>query len=230
MNLNRFFYTNFPKQYGKIQGLLNYCFLPFKLILFKLNNNIFFGEKNQDRWVVDEIFDYKKNGFFLDLAATDGLYANNTFFLEKRLKWKGICIEPNKKYFKKLIKRRTAQCICEVIDKEEKIIDFLPNGGDGGIIGDEYDNNEFKRHSLLSKARKKNRMEKRKTKTLLSILDDCGAPKIIDFFSLDVEGAETNILKKRELIFKYAVKNKWTLIEMNTETANLETIFRKLTN
>ena len=34
----------------------------------------------------------------------------------------------------------------------------------------------------------------------------------------------------RELIFKYAVKNKWTLIEMNTETANLETIFRKLTN
>ena len=38
-------------------------------------------------------------------------------------------------------------------------------------------------------------MEKRKTKTLLSILDDCGAPKIIDFFSLDVEGAETNILK-----------------------------------
>ena len=34
----------------------------------------------------------------------------------------------------------------------------------------------------------------------------------------------------RESIFKYAVKNKWILIEMNTETANLETIFRKLTN
>ena len=34
----------------------------------------------------------------------------------------------------------------------------------------------------------------------------------------------------RELIFKYAVKNKWILIEMNTEAANLETIFRKLTN
>ena len=34
----------------------------------------------------------------------------------------------------------------------------------------------------------------------------------------------------RELIFKYAVKNKWILIEMNTATENLETIFRKLTN
>ena len=37
-------------------------------------------------------------------------------------------------------------------------------------------------------------------------------------------------LDPREDIFKYAVKNKWILIEMNTETANLETIFRKLTN
>ena len=63
-NLNRFLYTNFPKQYGKIQGLLGYFFLPFKLILFKLNINIFFGDKDQDRWVVEEIFDYKKNGFF----------------------------------------------------------------------------------------------------------------------------------------------------------------------
>ena len=34
----------------------------------------------------------------------------------------------------------------------------------------------------------------------------------------------------RESIFKYAVKNKWVLIGMNTEKANLETIFRKLTN
>ena len=34
----------------------------------------------------------------------------------------------------------------------------------------------------------------------------------------------------RELIFKYAIKNKWILIEMSTESANLETIFRKLTN
>jgi len=34
----------------------------------------------------------------------------------------------------------------------------------------------------------------------------------------------------RESIFKYAVKNKWILIGMNNEKANLETIFRKLTN
>jgi len=33
----------------------------------------------------------------------------------------------------------------------------------------------------------------------------------------------------REEIFKFSVKNKWVIIEMNSEKANLETIFRKLT-
>ena len=34
----------------------------------------------------------------------------------------------------------------------------------------------------------------------------------------------------REKIFNFAVKNKWAIIEMSSEKANLETIFRKLTN
>ena len=191
----KFLYTNFPKQYGAASGILSHLLLPFKLFLFKLNFNVFFGNKNQDKWVVKEIFNFKKEGFFLDLAATNGLHQNNTFFLEKRLGWKGICIEPNKNFFEKLKKKRTAKCICEIIDGEEREVEFFPNGGEGGIIGNEYDNNDLKRNSLLSKARKKKNIEKRYTKTLLSILIDYKAPKVIDFFSLDAEGAETNILK-----------------------------------
>ena len=57
--------------------------------------HFYFGNKNQDQWAVKEVFNFKKDGFFLDLAAADGLHQNNTFFLEKRLGWNGICIEPN---------------------------------------------------------------------------------------------------------------------------------------
>ena len=85
MGLNSFLYTNFPKQYGAANGIIGHLLLPLKLILHKLNLNVFFGNKNQDRWVVEEIFDFKKKGFFLDLAATDGLHENNTFFLENKL-------------------------------------------------------------------------------------------------------------------------------------------------
>lgn len=191
----KFLYTNFPKQYGTFLGILDKVTLPIKILLFKLNFKVFFGSKNQDKWVIEEVFKYKKNGYFLDIAATDGIHQNNTFFLEKRLKWNGICIEPNKQFFNKLLKTRTAIKLCEVIDSEEKKINFFPNGGVGGIIGDEYDNNQQKRSNILNEAIKKNQVEERTTQSLLSILESHNAPKIIDYFSLDVEGAETKILR-----------------------------------
>ena len=53
-----------------------------------------------------EVFNYKKNGYFLDLAATNGISENNTFYLEKKLNWKGLCIEPSKKFFKNFVKEK----------------------------------------------------------------------------------------------------------------------------
>ena len=49
-----------------------------------------------------EIFKFKKNGYFLDLAATNGLMENNTYVLEKYFNWNGIAIEANEKFFSKL--------------------------------------------------------------------------------------------------------------------------------
>ena len=36
----------------------------------------FISQKGQDEWVIKEIFNYKKNGFFVDLAASDGKKIN----------------------------------------------------------------------------------------------------------------------------------------------------------
>tara|TARA_A100001015_G_scaffold201492_1_gene224915 strand:- start:488 stop:1273 length:786 start_codon:yes stop_codon:yes gene_type:complete len=195
MNLNKFFYTNFPEHYGKVNEFLETIYLPLKLLLFYLNFDIFFSSKSQDKWIVKEIFNYKKNGYFLDLAATNGISENNTFYLEKRLNWNGICIEPNKKFFKKLRKRRKVKCLCEVVGHESEEIDFLSLGGTGGIIGDEYDNNFLKREKRIKKAITENKIEKRNSRSLVSILDEINAPKIIDYFSLDIEGAEEIVLK-----------------------------------
>ena len=138
---------------------------------------------------------YKKKGYFIDLAATDGIHENNTYFLEKKLNWDGICIEPNKDFFNKLKKNRNVSCFCEVIDNKVKKINFFPNKGIGGIVGEEFDNNFNKREKLLKRAFENNRIEKRETKTIRDILLISKAPKVIDYFSLDVEGAEENIIK-----------------------------------
>ena len=177
-------------------GVWGQILKPFKLFFFYFGFDVFFGNKNQDAWVTKEVFNFKRKGFFVDLAATDGVHENNTFFLEKRLGWKGICIEPNKNFYKKLIKNRSAKCLCQIISNKKSNVEYLANGGIGGIIGDEFDNNEKKRKKLIQKAKKNGNIEKRETSSFVDVLKKTKMPKRIDYLSLDVEGAEYEILKK----------------------------------
>ncbi len=204
MALISFLYNNYPKQYGFFLGVKERCVLPFKLFFFKFGFNVFFGNKDQDKWVVKELFNFKKKGYFVDLAATDGFHENNTFFLEKRLKWKGICIEPNKEFYINLKKNRDAKCFCKIITSKKSDVEYLINGGVGGIIGDKFDNNKKNRKKLIQKARRKNKIETRKSETLYNLLKKAKAPKVIDYLSLDVEGAEYEVFKNfpfKEYVF-----------------------------
>ena len=81
----RLFYSYFPKQYVLMLNFFTFIAQPFKKFLLKCGLNIYFGGKDQDKWVSNELFNFKKNGFFIDLPATDGITDNNTYFLEKNL-------------------------------------------------------------------------------------------------------------------------------------------------
>lgn len=66
--MNKFLYTNYPKEYGYITGIIINFFLPFKIFLLKLGFKIYFGGKEQDKWVIKDIFKYKKKiSLFRDL-------------------------------------------------------------------------------------------------------------------------------------------------------------------
>lgn len=134
-----------------------------------------------------------KEGYFVDLAASDGVTKNNTLYMERILNWSGICIEPNP-YFHKVLKANRQCLILDVVvdksDNEE--IEFrVDNDVLGGIVAEDTDNNyRVRGHALRTRAK----IVKMKTKTLETLLDDAGAPKVIDYLSLDVEGAESRIL------------------------------------
>jgi hypothetical protein len=70
----------------------------------------YMSQKGQDKWIIESIFGGKRNGFFVDLAATDGVALSNTYILEKHFGWTGICIEPNPEFYTKLQNNRN--CIC----------------------------------------------------------------------------------------------------------------------
>ena len=177
----------------------------------------FIGQKGQDEWIIETIFNYKTGGYFVDLAATDGVAINNTLLLETELNWDGICIEPNPKYYDKLKKNRNCNITDLVVDKANDIeIKFRIDNGDlGGIVDIDTDNNDKYRGDQLKNAT----ILKLKTKTLEYVLDHFNAPKIIDYLSLDVEGAEERILCN----FPF---NKYIFLAMTIErpTSELEKI------
>lgn len=148
----------------------------------------YYSQCKQDQWIIEEVFEYKKNGFFVDLGGADGIDISNTYILEKNYGWKGICIECEDSLFEKLKSNRKCICVHTCIDDySKKTIKFTKNRGlIGGIIDQDTDNKGFINT---------NEFDKKETFALAEILGKYNAPKVIDYFSLDVEGAEHRIFR-----------------------------------
>ncbi|CAB9522047.1 Methyltransferase FkbM [Seminavis robusta] len=153
------------------------------------NSNEWFGQHGQDV-AVAKFFNFKSNGYFVDLASNDAVWASNTFALEQNFDWKGICIEANPIYWYRLSFRTGCHVVGSIVGGKdfEGITVSLPtdpkkSGPFGGIVGKDFDNKKAKEP------------EARFTASLTSILKKFGAPKVIDYLSLDVEGAEEFIMK-----------------------------------
>ncbi len=151
---------------------------------------------DQDKWVIEDVFKLMKSGFFIDIGALDGEYYSNTFILEKCLNWTGICIEPNPLQYKALINNRKSINLNICLDYINHEVDFrYDNNLFAGIVDHDTDNNPERRKEQLDASYESGGIIRMMTKTLEQVLDENNAPRIIDFMSIDVEGAETRILR-----------------------------------
>jgi len=137
----------------------------------------------QDKWV-ESVLGGKRDGFFIELGASDGVEYSNTFYFEKTLGWNGIAIEPNPLFHAALKRNRNCN-ICQVCvsDKDDDVIDFAVCGHASGAV------------STAGPFTNKKDLIKVPTKSMRSILKQYSAPSIIDYLSLDVEGHEYEVLK-----------------------------------
>jgi FkbM family methyltransferase len=149
---------------------------------------------------MEKYIDYK-NGFFIEAGANNGIHQSNTYYFEKAYGWSGILIEGVPELYQKCLKARTKSIVynCALVRNSfsEKYVKMhysnlmsIVEGARGSNENDnEYINSGMgkqkinKTYSVLVPAR-----------TLTSILDECNVRKI-DFFSLDVEGYELEVLK-----------------------------------
>jgi FkbM family methyltransferase len=137
----------------------------------------------QDKWV-HTVLGNKRNGYFVELGACDGLYYSNTLFFEKNLGWNGICIEPNEHYYEKLVKNRACNLSNDLVySVAGEKVNFAICEAVSGIIDEN-----------IGPFTKKEVSTTKITTTLANVLDSFSAPQTMDYLSLDVEGQEYNIL------------------------------------
>lgn len=151
------------------------------------------SQLGQDLWVLEKT-GYKRNGFFVEFGATDGVLLSNSWLLETEFGWQGICAEPNPKLFAKLRENRQCKtseaCITGLSGKKVNFIYADVYGGSA-----EYANNDA--HGSKREAyRAMGQVSTIVGVSLNDFLQQNGAPKDIDYLSVDTEGSEFEILEK----------------------------------
>jgi FkbM family methyltransferase len=132
----------------------------------------------------------KKNGFFVEFGAADGVALSNSYLLEKEFGWSGILCEPSRSWHEDLKKNRS--CTIEfrcVYSRTGEQIGFSEN-----YIGELSGITEFTgddRHGLINRTTNSYQVE---TISLLDLLVEHNAPRHVDFLSVDTEGSEFEIL------------------------------------
>jgi len=66
----------------------------------------YYGQNKLDELLIKRYFRNKKDGFFVECGAADGISENTCFTLERCLKWKGINIEPVDRLYSQLVQNR----------------------------------------------------------------------------------------------------------------------------
>ena len=125
--------------------------------------------------------------YYVDVAASTPACNSNSWALEQR-GWNGLCIEANPGDASKLRRHRRCHVAEAAIDSEPRNATFLLLGGYGGLLGEEMDNTHT---NLRGKEEETATMI---TRRLVDVLTEYRAPAIIDYLSLDVEGAESRVL------------------------------------
>lgn len=177
----------------------------------------YFGLNGLDK-KLEQYVDYD-DGFYVELGANDGITQSNSYHFELKRGWRGVLIEPTPHKFLACSELRGEKnhihCnACVGFDYAEKFVEISYANLMSVSRDLNLDLDDIQQHLTSGTQTLKDNESVFSfgavAKPLSHILDDSGAPAIIDFLSLDVEGAELEVLKGMDFN-KY--KFKYMLIE-----------------
>ena len=156
-------------------------------------------------------FNYS-DGFFIEAGANDGYSQSNTYFLERERNWHGILIEGIPSLYEQCKRLRTSSTTyhCALVASNYSESYLTMHYADLMSLVDGAFKHKTVEREHVSKGIRVQHIKNSYTlevpaRTLTSILDEYRDLPEIDFFSLDVEGYEEQVLQGLDLT-KYSPK------------------------
>lgn len=186
---------------------------------------LYFSQYQQDQFLDKVLFNKKKNGFFIEIGAHDGISISNSIFFEKYRSWKGICIEPNPIVYDKLIKNRRSVNLNVCIGNSNETVKFTQIVGYSEMLSgvtSKYDERHLNRinNEISQRGGEVKSIYVQMVK--LEDIKDIEENKI-DFVSIDTEGNEFDIVKSIDFEKIYV---KVLVIENNYNNVNLASFLK----
>ena len=129
-----------------------------------------YSQANQDIWAL-EYLGFPKSGYYLDIGAMDGLTSSNTYLMEKEFGWNGICVECHPLHLKEIVKHRTCKIVKRALHNTNAAMNF-----------------DFRKSTLSTLFEQNGTVVK--TISFDKLIEEFNIPTVIDYVSLDIEGAE----------------------------------------
>lgn len=162
-----------------------------------MEKQTYYSQYEQDR-TIDYLLAGKKNGYFIDIGAHDGISLSNTYFFERYRDWTGLCFEPIEDVYRQLTANRRCECINGAVADKAEPLTFLRCTGYAEML------------SGIAKFREEKHMERThhdiavhggeiteitvQGYNLNDVLRE-RAITAVDFISLDIEGGEYEVLQ-----------------------------------
>lgn len=154
----------------------------------------YYSQIGQDKYYIENIVNHKRNGYFVDIGANNGINLSNTYVLEKNYDWNGLCVEVDDNLFEQLKQNRECNVVNECVYSisgeiktlQVPLVNEIPEGNSMLIrIKDNPETTfafvkQFQEYETYDKI----------SKTLNDIFTENNVPEVIDYMSIDVGGIE----------------------------------------
>lgn len=157
---------------------------------------LYLNESRNDLWIREIVFPNRRGGYFVEAGAADGLTGSSCYLLEKQFGWRGLCIEPDDRFFPLLARNRPASAHANVcLAAEDGWVDFAAaangmspclSGVYRMLVDHKWDGGQ-----VLSNAT----IVVKEAATLVRLLRAHHAPAQIEYGAFDIEGSELEVMR-----------------------------------